>query len=32
MWRTSPLREPHHRCTDFLAAAELIIEEYERTL
>lgn len=32
VWRRSPLREPHHRCTDFLAAAELIIEEYERTL
>jgi histidinol-phosphate phosphatase family protein len=32
VWRKSPLREPHHRCTDFLAAAELIIETYERTL
>jgi D-glycero-D-manno-heptose 1,7-bisphosphate phosphatase len=23
-WRLSPLREPHHRCADLLAAAELI--------
>ena len=30
-WRMSPLREPHHRCTDFLSAAELIVEQYERS-
>jgi len=31
VWRMSPLREPHHRCTDFLNAAELIVEQYERS-
>jgi D-glycero-D-manno-heptose 1,7-bisphosphate phosphatase len=25
-WRQSPLREPHHRCADLLAAAELIVD------
>jgi histidinol-phosphate phosphatase family protein len=30
IWRRSPMREPHHRCTDFMSAAELIVEQYER--
>jgi histidinol-phosphate phosphatase family protein len=32
VWRRSPLREPHHRCGDFVSAAELIVEQYEHHL
>jgi histidinol-phosphate phosphatase family protein len=30
VWRISPLREPHYRCTDFLSAAEIIVDQQDR--
>lgn len=30
VWRRSPLREPHYRCTDLLAAAEIVVSHTVR--
>ena len=31
LWRMTPLREPHHRCSDLLNAADVIIERHRAT-